>query len=150
MSVKDFKVRSTIFQNGRKFGDIGAYERLAGIVEFEIDPDIVCNSVITDIKNKVMFLSRLKLPLELKAEYKRHLKHLSIISFKPDALKKFYKSKKTPLETAEDIELLRALEIGLTIKSVVLEGDSFSVDVEEDYKKAKANINLNKFFKLYK
>ena len=106
--------------------------------------------VITDIKNKVMFLSRLKLPLELKAEYKRHLKHLSIISFKPDALKKFYKSKKTPLETAEDIELLRALEIGLTIKSVVLEGDSFSVDVEEDYKKAKANINLNKFFKLYK
>ncbi|MBH51547.1 MAG: hypothetical protein CL785_00120 [Chloroflexi bacterium] len=51
MSVKDFKVRSTIFQNGRKFGDIGAYERLAGIVEFEIDPDIVCNSVITDIKN---------------------------------------------------------------------------------------------------
>jgi len=49
MSVKDLKLRSTIFQDSRKFGEIGIYERLAGLVEFEIDPLSDCNLVIADI-----------------------------------------------------------------------------------------------------
>ena len=44
--------------------------------------------------------------------------YLSIISFKPNALIKFAKSNKTKLESIEDIELLRALEIGLNIKTI--------------------------------
>ena len=75
---------------------------------------------------------------------------MSIISFKPDSLKKFSESKKTPLEKIEDIELLRALEIGLKIKTFNLKGDSFSVDVLDDYKRAKKQMGLDKFFKLYK
>ena len=75
---------------------------------------------------------------------------MSIISFKPDSLKKFSESKKTPLEKIEDIELLRALEIGLKIKTFNLKGDSFSVDVLDDYKRAKKQMVLDKFFKLYK
>ncbi len=77
-------------------------------------------------------------------------KHLSIISFKPEALLKFAKAKKSRLEKIEDIELLRALEIGLKIKTVVLKGDSFSVDVAEDYVRAKDRMPKDKFFKLYK
>ena len=78
------------------------------------------------------------------------LKHLSIISFKPKALIKFAKAKKSYLEKIEDIELLRALEIGLKIKTVVLKGDSFSVDVVEDYERAKNKMPKDKFFKIYK
>ena len=118
------------------------------IVKNPEDTNLV--KIITDIKNNVLFLSRSKLPLEFKKQHKKYVKHLSIISFIPDALKKFSKSKKTPLETAEDIELLRALEIGLTIKSIVLKGDSFSIDVLKDYKKAKTQIIFDKFFQLYK
>ena len=76
-------------------------------------------------------------------------KHLSIISFKPNALIKFAKSNKTKLESIEDIELLRALELGLKIKSIELKGDSFSVDVKEDYVRAKEKFKTDKFFKLY-
>ena len=43
-------------------------------------------------------------------------------------------SKKTNLEEIEDIELLRALEIGLKIKTLKMKGDSFSVDIIEDLK----------------
>ena len=49
-------------------------------------------------------------------DYTFFFKHLSIISFKPEALVKFAKAKKSRLEKIEDIELLRALEIGLKIK----------------------------------
>ena len=50
--------------------------------------------VITDIKDNVIFLSRTKLPTEFKKKNNSYKKHLSIISFKPEALKKFSKSKK--------------------------------------------------------
>ncbi len=76
--------------------------------------------------------------------------HLSIISFKPEALKKFSKSKKTPLESSEDIELLRAIEIGLKIKTVNLKGDSFSIDVLEDFKKAINQFKKDQIIKYYK
>tara|TARA_B100001093_G_scaffold511322_1_gene578928 strand:- start:1100 stop:1861 length:762 start_codon:yes stop_codon:yes gene_type:complete len=106
--------------------------------------------VVANKKNEVMYLSRAKIPFEFKNNCKVFKKHLSIISFKPEALIKFSKSKQTPLEKVEDIELLRALEIGLRIKTIDLEGDSFSVDDYEDYLKAKDLMNKDKVFKIYK
>ena len=75
------------------------------------------------------------------------MKHLSIISFKPEALKKFFFSKQTKLEKIEGVELLRALELGIQIKTLILKGDSFSVDIKQDYKKAKNFMKRDKFFK---
>lgn len=110
-------------------------------------------NIIKVIKNKfneVIYLSRGNIPFEFKELKKNIDKHLSIISFKPEALEKFAKHKKTNLEKIEDIELLRAIEIGLKIKSPVLSGDSFSVDVMNDYEKAKKAMKTDKYFKLYK
>ena len=49
-------------------------------------------------------------------------------------------SRLSEIEKIEDIELLRALDIGLKIKNLNLKGDSFSVDVFEDYSKAQIKI----------
>ena len=54
------------------------------------------------------------------------------------------------LKKIEDIELLRAIDIGLKIKTINLTGDSFSIDVFEDYSKAQTQIKKDKYFKLYK
>jgi len=96
-----------------------------------------------------LYLSRAQIPFEYIEKNKYLKKHLSIISFKPDALKKFALNKKTPLEKIEDVELLRALEIGIKIKSIELKGDSFSVDVKSDYLKAKKKMPKDKYFKIY-
>jgi|TARA_B100000787_G_C16161529_1_gene281624 3-deoxy-manno-octulosonate cytidylyltransferase (CMP-KDO synthetase) len=106
--------------------------------------------IVKDKFENVLYLSRAKIPFEFKSNIKFLYKHLSIISFKKDALIKYSSYKKTYLEKIEDVELLRALEIGLKIKSVNLKGDSFSVDVLEDYKKATKYMKKDKFFKLYK
>ena len=58
--------------------------------------------------------------------------------------------KKTNLEQIEDIELLRALEIGLKIKTLKMKGDSFSVDIIKDLKNAKLRMKDDKIFKIYK
>ena len=106
--------------------------------------------VILNNKNEVLYLSRANLPFSFKKIIKRNFKHLSIISFLPKSLKRFCSTKKTYLESIEDIELLRALEIGLKIKSIKLKGDSFSVDNYDDYKKANLKMSRDKFFKIYK
>lgn len=106
--------------------------------------------VLLNNNKEVLYLSRADLPLSFKKNKTKSLKHLSIISFKPKSLEKFAMSKKTYLESAEDIELLRALEIGLKIKSIKLSGDSFSVDIFDDYKKANLKMSTDKFFKIYK
>ena len=106
--------------------------------------------VLLNNNKEVLYLSRADLPLAFKKNKNKSLKHLSIISFKPKSLEKFAMSKKTYLESVEDIELLRALEIGLKIKSIKLSGDSFSVDVFDDYKKASLKMAKDKFFKIYK
>lgn len=118
----------------------------------EIKPTINTNiiKVIINKKNEVMYLSRADLPLSFKKNKNKVLKHLSIISFLPKSLEKFSISKKTYLESIEDIELLRALELGMKIKSIKLKGDSFSVDVYDDYKKADLKMSKDKFFKIYK
>ncbi len=105
--------------------------------------------VVTDQKRNVLYLSRAKIPMEFKKKNSFFKKHLSIISFKKNALIKYSSAKKSNLEKIEDIELLRALEIGLKIKTIDLVGDSFSVDVMEDFIKAKEKFKTDKILKRY-
>ena len=106
--------------------------------------------VLFNKKNEVLYISRANVPYQFKKQTKFINKHLSIISFKPEALIAFSKCGKSNLEKIEDIELLRALDIGLKIKTIRLSGDSFSVDVYEDYEKAKIQMSKDKYFKIYK
>ena len=106
--------------------------------------------VIKNKNNHVMYLSRANIPFEFKHNKKFIYKHLSIISFKPSALIKFAKSRKTYHENLEDIELLRALDLDMRIKSINLKGDSFSIDVLDDFKIAQKKMLNDKYFKMYK
>jgi len=106
--------------------------------------------VITNLKKEVIYLSRANLPYEFKKKNSFYLKHLSIISFKPKSLQKFAKSTLTPLEKREGVELLRALELGMKIKTINLKGDSFSVDIKNQYIKAKKYMKSDKIFRRYK
>tara|TARA_B110000444_G_C18683089_1_gene520672 strand:- start:15 stop:779 length:765 start_codon:yes stop_codon:yes gene_type:complete len=105
--------------------------------------------IVADKMQNVMYLSRSKIPHNYNNNSDYYLKHLSIISFTPDSLKRFSKHPQTRLEKIEGVELLRALEIGLKIKTVILKGNSFSVDIKEDLIKAKKVLKKDKLFKFY-
>ena len=80
---------------------------------------------------------------------KYYLKHLSIISFKPESLLKFKKLKQSNLEKIEGIELMRALENDMKIGTFELKGQSFSVDTSRDFYRAQKFMINDKFRKLY-
>ena len=106
--------------------------------------------IVANKKNEVLYISRGNIPYEFKNKIKHFKKHLSVISFKPKALISYGKSKVSELEKIEDIELLRAIDIGLKIKTINLTGDSFSIDIFEDYQKAKLQISRDRYFKFYR
>jgi 3-deoxy-manno-octulosonate cytidylyltransferase (CMP-KDO synthetase) len=74
---------------------------------------------------------------------------LSIISFTPGSLKLFANNQVSRLEKIEGIELLRAIDLGMKIKTKLLKGDSFSVDVKSDYLKAKKRMQFDNVAKIY-
>jgi 3-deoxy-manno-octulosonate cytidylyltransferase (CMP-KDO synthetase) len=106
--------------------------------------------IVKDNNKNVLYFSRSSIPFDFKKKKYSSSKHLSIISFKPSALIKYSKSNQTILEKIEGIELLRALEIGLKVKSPDFIGDSFSVDVRKDFIKAQIKLTKDRYFKLYR
>ena len=105
--------------------------------------------VVSDKNDKVLYLSRSQIPFPFKVKPKFYKKHLSIISFKPKALKKFCSFKQSELEKIEGIELIRALENNIQIGTFSLSSNTFSVDIKDDYLRAIKAFKKDKFRNAY-
>jgi 3-deoxy-manno-octulosonate cytidylyltransferase (CMP-KDO synthetase) len=88
--------------------------------------------VVTDRSGLALFFSRSPIPFVRNGTQAQHLKHLGVYGFRRKALFEFVRLKPTPLETAEQLEQLRALENGMTIRVVLSETSSIGVDTPED------------------
>ncbi len=69
------------------------------------------------------------------------LKHLGIYGYRRETLLRLVKFPVSPLEAAEKLEQLRALENGIQIAVVTVDYDSVGVDVPEDVAKVEAIIS---------
>jgi 3-deoxy-manno-octulosonate cytidylyltransferase (CMP-KDO synthetase) len=96
--------------------------------------------VIHDVNHRVMAMSRSVIPMSFRADAGFYLRHLDLISFRYTALRRFSELSPTRLETTEGVELLRALENGIVIGTKILPGQTYSVNVSEDYERAKRDI----------
>ena len=122
---------------------------------FETDPDLKMATVKTEIKDEdeqrnpnnvkvvtdqngyALYFSRSLLP------YPRHAgcpvyKHIGIYAYQRDFLLAYAKMPSTPLEEAESLEQLRALENGYRIKVVETKAKFVGVDTAEDLAKVNA------------
>jgi len=97
--------------------------------------------LLVNEKNKIMWMTRSDAPCYFRAKKKILKKHLSIIIFRYNSLIKYSKLNATYFEKIESIELLRALESNFNMGSNNIKSNSFSIDIKNDFKKAK------KFFK---
>jgi 3-deoxy-manno-octulosonate cytidylyltransferase (CMP-KDO synthetase) len=66
------------------------------------------------------------------------LKHLGIYGFRRETLLRLVNCPVSPLEAAERLEQLRALENGIRIAVVKVNYDSVGVDVPDDVKRVEA------------
>jgi 3-deoxy-manno-octulosonate cytidylyltransferase (CMP-KDO synthetase) len=103
-----------------------------------------CVKVAFDLNKKALYFSRSAIPhyrdLTNKPEILAY-KHIGLYAFKAESLAKIVSFEPTPLELAESLEQLRALEHGMSILLVAVDrslaGPSIEVDTESDLEKAR-------------
>lgn len=87
-------------------------------------------------KNKdLIYMSRLPIPTYALNKNNEVFRQICIYAYSKKNLLKFSKKKKLNIENAEDIEILRFLELGIPVKMVKLSDKSISVDIPQDTKK---------------
>ncbi len=100
------------------------------------DPSAV--KVVVNQKGEALYFSRSLIP------YPRHdfvtppLKHVGIYAYRREFLLSYAKMAQTPLEVAESLEQLRALENGYKIGVIIEETAGIGIDTPEDLAKAEA------------
>ena len=92
------------------------------------------NKVVVDLNNCALYFSRSLIPYPAKRSRVRHLRHQGIYGFRRNALLQFVRWKSTPLERAESLEQLRALENGVKIHVLITKHGSPGVDTPADAK----------------
>ncbi|MWV55154.1 3-deoxy-manno-octulosonate cytidylyltransferase [Chlorobium phaeovibrioides] len=96
--------------------------------------------------NRVIYLTRSDAPYPF-VEDRLLKKHLSVIGFTGASLEKFACIEQGELEKTEGVELLRALEGGMSIFTFPQQVHSFSVDIQEDFERAERVLRTCPLFK---
>lgn len=96
--------------------------------------------VVCDCHDNVLYMSRKPIPSDGDALHVR-LRQLGIIAFRRDFLARYAALPPTPLERAESIDILRAIEHGVRVRAVMSPYDSFGVDTLDDLHAAEASLS---------
>ena len=107
------------------------------------NPDEISNptvvKVVTDAAGNAIYFSRHPIPYERESGSGTvHFKHIGLYVYRRDFLLRYSDLPVGPLETAEKLEQLRALENGYRIRVAETEYDSLGVDTPEDLERASA------------
>lgn len=99
------------------------------------NPNVV--KVVTAVGGRALYFSRSVIPHDRDGCCGvKYLRHQGIYGYRRDVLLSFVKWKPTPLEKAEKLEQLRALEHGVAIGVIVVRRGSVGVDVPGDLARA--------------
>ncbi len=107
------------------------------------NPNVV--KVVTDRSENAIYFSRCPIPFvrHPDAGGARHYKHVGLYVYRRDFLLGYSDLPVGPLETAERLEQLRALENGYKIRVIETEYDSLGVDTPEDLERVSGLFELN-------
>jgi 3-deoxy-manno-octulosonate cytidylyltransferase (CMP-KDO synthetase) len=114
---------------------------IAKIVDEEEIRSLTIPKVAKTIDNSLLYMSRSPIPGSKSGRSSFAYKQICIYAFPKAALRIFSENPcKTPFEESEDIEILRFLELGQTVKLVEVSGTSIAVDTETDLYKVRSLI----------
>jgi 3-deoxy-manno-octulosonate cytidylyltransferase (CMP-KDO synthetase) len=89
--------------------------------------------VVVDLRGHALYFSRYAIPFpRSRSASTKYLRHQGIYGFRRETLLRFVKWKPSPLERAESLEQLRALENGVNVHVLVTKHGSPGVDTPQD------------------
>lgn len=97
------------------------------------DPSVV--KVVCDSEGDALYFSRSPIPHQRAGGQEKGLRHLGVYVYRKETLLDLASATPTPLEKAEGLEQLRALERGVRIRVGRAMRGYVGIDTEEDYRK---------------
>ena len=94
--------------------------------------------VLTDLKQNALYFSRSPIPHYRTDVEAPVYNHMGIYAFTRDFLMVFKNLAKTPLETAESLEQLRAMEHGYKIRVCLTQEKTLEINTPEEYEEAQS------------
>lgn len=105
--------------------------------ESEIQSDSAVK-VVFNSRNEVVYFSRSPVPYPKNGQKIQYYRHLGLYSLKRDALMFFAKTERGPVESVEDVEMMRYLENDIKIYITKVQSQTIAVDHPEDIAKVEA------------
>jgi 3-deoxy-manno-octulosonate cytidylyltransferase (CMP-KDO synthetase) len=99
---------------------------------------------VMDKKGNALYFSRSLIPSNKSCRFDpstTYWRHLGIYAYRPEFLLTYAELPQTPLQIAEDLEQLKAIENGYPIKVAVVDSHSIGVDHPEDINRVELWIN---------
>lgn len=109
------------------------------------NPNVV--KVVADLAGRALYFSRSLIPYPRDRSGFRVFEHIGVYCYSREFLLKFVAMEQSPLEKAESLEQLRALENGYDIRVVAVEDPEYiplSIDTAEDLEEARRLYRLKK------
>jgi 3-deoxy-manno-octulosonate cytidylyltransferase (CMP-KDO synthetase) len=129
IDAKDILTVADAFRSG----DGGVVNAMAPIVEEREYWSPNVPKVVTDPNGRLQYMSRAPIPANKAKTFEKAWKQVCIYAFSREQLARFSAaSEKGPLESIEDIEILRFIEMGIGVSLVELASTSMAVDTPED------------------
>lgn len=114
------------------------------ITELEDFNSAAIPKVVVNMNNNLLYMSRASIPLTKNKTMVRAYKQVCIYAFPKNALEKFAaQTDKTPLESIEDIEILRFLEMSIPVKMLEVSSSSIAVDYPQDIERVENELSSN-------
>lgn len=100
--------------------------------------DSAAVKVVVDGEGYALYFSRLPIPFDRDGARAARWRHLGVYAYRKPALIRFAGLSPTPLEQAEALEQLRALEHGMRILVLPTDREAIGVDTPEDLERVRA------------
>mgnify|MGYP003576697509 CR=1 FL=1 len=96
--------------------------------------------VVTNRAGDALYFSRAPIPFPRRAAEPIGFRHVGLYAYRRELLLKIAAGPRSWLESSEELEQLRVLEMGFGIRVLDARGDSIGVDVPEDLDRVRARL----------
>jgi len=123
--------------------DVSVINAFSAITEDDDFRSTTVPKVVIDSQQRLLYMSRAAIPTTKQLGFHGAHRQIGLYAFRPQALQVFSQQReKTPLEQLEDIEILRFVELGLSVQMIEVDSVGIAIDTPEDLARARRHLGV--------
>lgn len=136
--VEPAAIRTVIKATESAASDVAAINTMSIISDKTDFRSVTVPKPVTDTSGRLLYMSRAAIPTDKHLSFHSAFRQVGLYAFRASALAYYSPAAvKSPLESIEDIEILRIVEAGLHVQMVEVPASGIAVDTQQDLERAR-------------